>query len=139
MHLIGRYCKGKGEAAAFTALEWVQSQCREKLGFIPYPGTANLRVEPQEAARLRQLAESKGVRLISPSAAYCDALCLTTRLKRKEGSRFLDGVLVFPLVGGYYSTIVEFLCPVEVKAELQLTEEEEMLLVVLPEDHQEGD
>ncbi|MCR4419938.1 MAG: DUF120 domain-containing protein [Clostridia bacterium] len=137
MRVKGRYCRGRGEAAAFTRLEWVQEQCREKLGFNPRPGTVNLRVKAGDLARLRQVAEARGVVLASPCREYCDAFCLPARLGR--AGTFVEGALVFPRVGDYYTDMIEFLCPVEVKSRFELQEEEEMELIIIRPDANAGD
>lgn len=39
---------GLGKGAFFVGLEGYRSQIREKLGFVPFPGTLNLKVDPRE-------------------------------------------------------------------------------------------
>ena len=130
----GRYCRGKGEAAAFTELEWVKSQCQEKLGFTPHPGTVNLKVDANVLSRLRRLAESRGIRLVSPSPAYCNAVCLRGRIGR--GDSFIEGAAVFPQVSGYYSEVIEFLLPVEARERLGLAGGEEVQVMIWVEEEE---
>ena len=40
--LQGHLCCGLGEGAGFTALDWVEHQFHDKLGFWPHPGILNL-------------------------------------------------------------------------------------------------
>jgi hypothetical protein len=42
--LSGTLVSGARQAAFFTQLDWVQSQCLDQLGFRPFPGTLNLRL-----------------------------------------------------------------------------------------------
>jgi CTP-dependent riboflavin kinase len=44
MTLTGKIVSGVKQGAFFTQLDWFQSQCRDKLGFEPYPGTLNLEI-----------------------------------------------------------------------------------------------
>ncbi len=39
---------GLGQGNSFTQLDWVRQQFRDKIGFDPYPGTLNLRVQDRD-------------------------------------------------------------------------------------------
>ena len=51
--LTGKIVSGARQAAFFTQLDWVLEQCRQKLGFKPYPGTLNLEIASPDEARAR--------------------------------------------------------------------------------------
>lgn len=129
MHFRGRFCQGKGEAAGFTELAWVKEACRREFGFEPYPGTVNLRVEPEVLAELRRLAASAGATLASPDPRFCDALGLKARLSR--GDVTLEAAIVLPLVEDYYEDIVELVAPVKVTEVLQLEEGAELAVATV--------
>ena len=44
LELEGEVAPGLGEGSRFTAIDWVIAELRRKLGFIPWPGTFNLRM-----------------------------------------------------------------------------------------------
>ena len=46
--LTGEIVSGAREAVFFTQLDWVQEQCKTKLGFKPYPGTLNLEINKEK-------------------------------------------------------------------------------------------
>ena len=70
----GKIVRGKGEAAFFTQLDWVQRQCLEKLGFSPYPGTLNLKVPEESIPAFEALRKSnKVLSLTSPDPNFCNA------------------------------------------------------------------
>jgi riboflavin kinase len=71
----GRLVRGLGEAPGFTQLPWVVEQCRDKLGFEPYPGTVNLEVDPADFDGWRAVKASARVILSPPDPAFCDAVC----------------------------------------------------------------
>ena len=50
MTIIGTIHSGAGKGAFFMQLDWVVRQCELKLGFVPYPGTLNLRVRDAGAS-----------------------------------------------------------------------------------------
>lgn len=45
--LSGQVITGLGEGQYYISLEGYRTQFREKLGFDPYPGTLNIKLEPQ--------------------------------------------------------------------------------------------
>ncbi len=49
----GIVCSGLGEGARFTAIDWVSAAFRRQLGFEPWPGTLNLRMDGAEWAAWR--------------------------------------------------------------------------------------
>jgi riboflavin kinase, archaea type len=117
LELEGVVCSGSGEASAFTELDWVKRQVRERLGFSPHPGTFNLRMEGPawECARAR-LATAAGVAL-EPADGLCRARCVGVSIARKVG-----GALVIPEVPGYPPDKFEVIAPVPVRAVLGLRE-----------------
>ncbi|MBC7346036.1 MAG: CTP-dependent riboflavin kinase [Clostridia bacterium] len=133
MRFSGRFCRGRGEAAAFTVLPWVGEQCREKLGFVPYPGTVNLAVGREVQTEVARLARRAGIKLVSPDRQYCDALCLPARLE--AGGVALPAAIILPLVPGYDEGTVELLAPVRVSEALPLAEDV-MLEVEVPQDEE---
>lgn len=128
MHFCGQFCRGKGEASGFTELPWVKEECRKKLGFVPYPGTVNLKVEPAVTASLQRLAARAGARLVSPDPRFCHAFGLKACLR--HGPAALEAAIVLPLVEGYYEDIVELVAPVRVTEVLQLREGAEVEVAV---------
>ncbi len=53
MTFIGVVVKGLGKAALFTEMPVYLTQFKKKLGFKPFPGTLNLRVEPKVKRAIR--------------------------------------------------------------------------------------
>ena len=49
--LSGTVVSGRGEGRKYVELEWVKQQVKEKLGFDPYPGTLNLRLDEENVKR----------------------------------------------------------------------------------------
>ena len=69
--ISGKIISGAKQGAYFTQLDWVQIQCQQKLGFRPYPGTLNLEIATENAARLETGLVRKGIELVSPESNYC--------------------------------------------------------------------
>jgi CTP-dependent riboflavin kinase len=113
----GIVCSGLGEGERFTALEWVSSEFRRKLGFAAWPGTLNLRVSGPAWQRWRAaLAERAGIR-IDPAPGYCAAKCFPALLNGR-----VHAAAVFPDVPGYPEDKLELIAPLALRCALALSE-----------------
>ena len=120
VRMTGRLIKGRGEGAGFTQLPWVKEAFTRILGFEPYPGTVNLRVDLSHEAKdvLRSIRESEGILMPPPEGSgFCAARCFRGRL----GAGCSAG-LVIPEVEGYYEDVLELVAPVSVRETLGVSE-----------------
>lgn len=108
-----------GAAADFMALNWVQKQLKQSLGFRPFPATLNLRPKTQEDARTWQRIqkELKGVDLLPPNSGSCTAQIFSVEI---SGTAMTDGVIVkgavlVPKVANYPKDKIEVVAPVRLK------------------------
>jgi riboflavin kinase len=107
-----------GRAASFMALDWVQASLSDKLGFSPYPGTLNLRLETQPMILAwREIQQSSGIELGAPGAAFCQARCFLVEIEGKH-----QGAVILPAVAGYPADKIEVIAPVRLKDELKLAD-----------------
>lgn len=114
--LKGKIVEGSGEAAFFTQLDWVRSQCQEKLGFAPYPGTLNLELIKEDVPLLEELKRETSISLIPPDPNFCEAK--TTKVK--VGA--IEGAIIIPHedVNVHGKNIIEILAPVMIKSSLNV-------------------
>ena len=113
IELAGRVFSGQGEGKKYVALSWVKQQIKEKLGFNPYPGTLNLRLDEENVKRRVLLERSAELRLCH-SEGYCTGLLFKASL---------DGVacgVVIPQVESYPENVLEVVASVNLKQELRL-------------------
>ncbi len=61
IRIRGRLEHGLGEGYYYMSQEGYRAQFRQKLGFDPFPGTLNLKLEGKELAKLEVLQEADGV------------------------------------------------------------------------------
>ena len=107
-----------GRAASFMALDWVQASLRDKLGFSPYPGTLNLRLETESMkAAWREVRQSSGIEIKAPDAAFCQARCFLVEIEGKH-----QGAVILPEVEGYPADKIEVVAPVRLKDVLKLAD-----------------
>lgn len=112
----GKIVSGAGQGAYFTQVDWVQQQCREKLGFNPYPGTLNLEVSEQDLPRVASLDKEKGIELISPDPKFCNAKAFPVSLGGIGGS------IIIPeeKVRIHAKNIIEIIAPLNIKTALSV-------------------
>ena len=120
----GKVVSGAGKAALFTQVAWVQSQCMEKLGFQPFPGTLNMEVTAADLALLESAVREEGIELIPPEAGFCAARVLSLLV----GS--VSGALVLPAKEAriHEKEIVEVIAPVCLREALDLSDGDEVAL-----------
>lgn len=104
--------EGKGEARAFTQLDWVRQEFLDKLGFDPYPGTLNLQVE--DGVVLSTFRARTGI-TIEPQLGYCAAECFRVKLNGKYSAAW-----IVPDVPGYPQNQIELIARVSLREELNL-------------------
>ncbi len=111
--LSGRIVSGQGEAGYFAGLDWVVRQCREKLGFIPWPGTLNLKVAPA-AGKFVAAARTTAVELVPPGPEFCSARVLPARI----GAWPAAVVMPEEKVRAHNRETIEILAPVNLRRAL---------------------
>ncbi len=124
--ITGKIVNGIGKAAAFTQLEWVRGQCREKLGFEPYPGTLNLEVAGVDAAVLEGLWRKGCLELVPPTDGFCTGKVIPVRVGDIRGAILLPEASV--RIHG--DRILEVLAPLRLKDALGLKEGDVLSLSV---------
>jgi CTP-dependent riboflavin kinase len=127
--LRGKVFSGLGQGGFFTQLDWVRQQCHDKLGFTPFPGTLNLKVEQQYLDVVQKLREQEGVDIIPPVADFCPAKCFPVSI---SGIR---GAIISPHAEGFtedvHSTdVIELIAPLNIKEALSLEDGASLLITV---------
>jgi len=113
-----------GRAASFLSVERVQSTLRRKVGFTPYPGTLNLRLETDEAMECwREVRERRGIEIVSQDPAHCHARCFLVEIEGKH-----RGAVVLPEASNYPEDKIEVIAPVRLKDELRIKDGERVTI-----------
>ena len=113
--LRGRVVSGKGEAAAFTKLPWVQKQAAGGFHFEPYPGTLNLQLEGDRDREVWKELRSHPGKTLEPETGYCSARCYPVSVEGR-----IAGAIVLPEVSSESTDVVEVLAPVNLRDALKL-------------------
>lgn len=121
--LKGRVASGGGGGSYFVNLPWASTQFREKLCFLPYPGTLNVQLSPESAiGKLRK--SKKGVK-IKPPPNFCESRCFKALVMNK-----VWGAVLVPDVSNYPNDLLEILAPVNLRATLGLKDGMKVEVVV---------
>jgi HAD superfamily hydrolase (TIGR01549 family) len=110
---------GRREAAGFVSLPWVREQIAAQVGFRPFPGTLNLKVDsPESEAAWQRLRQANEGWVLTPSDPdFCAASCWPIRI---EG--IVPGAIVWPHVPGYPEDVVEVVAALNLRDRLGIEE-----------------
>ena len=116
--LTGKIVIGVGQGAFFTGLDWFQEQCREKLGFKPFPGTLNIKISTDDIPEIEQLENTGGAEFIPPDANFCSGKAFPVSV---AGIR---GAIIMPAaeVRVHGKDIIEVIAPVNIKEQLKVSD-----------------
>jgi riboflavin kinase len=109
----GTLISGSGEGREYVELEWVKQQVKDKLGFDPYPGTLNLRLDAENVKRRILLEKNAKLRLCH-SEGYCTGLLFKAALDS------LPCGVVIPQIENYPESMLEIVASENLKQELRL-------------------
>ena len=126
--LTGVVFSDLGCGASFMRLDWVQEALREELGFSPYPGTLNLRLESEDQMAVwREVKRhAKGIDITPPDPSFCQARCFLVEIERRQ-----KGAVLVPGVEGYPPEKIEVIASVRLKDELQVRDGDRITLEFL--------
>ncbi len=115
--LRGTVQTGRREAAGFLTVPWVAERLQARYGFVPYPGTLNLRIEtPEDQKRWVALRDGPGWWALTPGEeGFCAAACIPVNV---QGAAC--GVIVRPEVPGYPGDLVEVVAGENLRTRLGL-------------------
>ena len=125
----GRVFSGLGRGAYFTQLDWVKQQCLEKLGFIPFAGTLNIRVNEGYLEFVQQVKGESAIDVVPPSPDFCPANAIPILIDN------LKAAIIFPHAEEFteevHSTeVIEVIAPIEIKKALHLKDGDEVVITL---------
>ena len=110
----GKVFSGSGEGAKFIQLPWVRKQIAEKLGFIPYPGTLNIKTTGGSRELKELLKDEKAIE-ISPIEGFCRGRCFKAILIGN-----LKCAIIIPEIPNYPENTVEIIALVNLREKFKL-------------------
>ncbi|MCI0503970.1 CTP-dependent riboflavin kinase [Candidatus Micrarchaeota archaeon] len=127
MEMEGTIVRGLGEGSFYMSLPGYRRQIREKLGFDPFPGTLNIRLDSEQAWKRQQLLDSEPI--IIPGfrdkdRTYGDLFAFRCRVGGREGA------VIVPLRTHHGPDILEAIFSFNAKKELGMADGERVKVVI---------
>lgn len=125
--LTGVVVSGIGEGRYYMSLEPYRIQFQEKLGFLPFPGTLNVRLHPASVEVRKRLELQKWIRIVGFSMdnrTFGDARCMPCQISGLEGAIIVPGRTHYP------EDIIEVISPHELRAALGVKDRDEVRIEV---------
>lgn len=113
IELKGLVFSGEGSGKKFVDLPWVNQQISEKLDFIPYSGTLNLRLN-EKSLKWKKLLEKTPTEKIVPVKGYFNGALF------KAFIGILECAIVVPLIPDYPEDLLEVIASVNLRKALEL-------------------
>lgn len=113
--LKGTVFSGKGEAAEFVSLSWARKQIEEELGFTPYSGTLNIRLDGKSTKLKSALMKARGTEIL-PAPGYCRGRIFEASIMKVKCA------VVIPEVPGYAEDVVEVVSSTNLRERLHLVD-----------------
>ena len=126
VHIKGEIFSGNGEGSKFIQLPWVKKQIAEKLGFIPYPGTLNIKLT-EDITGFKKLLKKKKPIDITPERGFCRGKCFDVCLTNN-----LKCAIVLPEIVDYPENVIEVIAPINLKEELRLKDGDVVEVKIMP-------
>ena len=112
--LKGKIFSGASKGAEFVRLPWVGKQIEEKLGFKPYPGTLNIRLNRDSTKLRKTLETTEGIKVCPPEGFHAGK-CFKAYMTNMP-----ECAVVIPQVPRYPKSVVEIIAPVNLREEYSL-------------------
>lgn len=109
---------GMGEGAYYISLPPYREQVNEKLGFYPFPGTLNIKLQDDGPDIRKKLNELPGIGLegfMKEGRSFGEDLCYPCTIGG------LEGAVIVP-ERGHYRDVLEVISPWHLRKELELRE-----------------
>ncbi len=120
--LEGSVVSGLGDGAYYMSRKRYLEQFRKKLGFIPFPGTLNLRLRgADDVAERMKLSRTNGVRIsgfVEEKHVFGGATCFPATLASREGRA--TGAVIIPDRSHYGTEVAEFISQKNLRKALYL-------------------
>lgn len=130
MKLKGVIQKGGGQGSFFTSLDWVVDQFQKAMGFVPFPGTLNVRICDEDLPKMDAFFSEKDFELIPADPQFCSG-----QLKKVKDNG-IPAAAVFPSedVRIHGKEIVEIISDRHLKEALHLEDGDAVTIAELSED-----
>ena len=113
--LSGKLITGLGEGQYYISLEGYRTQFLEKLGFDPYPGTLNIKLDAKSIDLRKKITENIRIAgFTDQNRTFGKGSCFRVRISD------IEGAVITPERTHYPEDIIEIIAPVNLRDHLDL-------------------
>lgn len=113
--LSGKVITGLGEGQYYIALDGYRTQFKEKLGFDPYPGTLNIKLDAQSIDIRKKITENIRITgFTDQNRTFGKGSCFRVRISD------IEGAVITPERTHYPEDIIEIIAPVNLRNYLDI-------------------
>jgi riboflavin kinase len=123
----GRIIRGLGEGAYYMSFEEYWTPIERKLGFEPYPGTLNIRVNPEDIDFIHQLESFMPIVIDGfkkDNRSFGGLTCYHAIIKKTKGA------LIFAERTSHEENIVEFIAPIHLRSRYKLKDNDSITITI---------
>lgn len=124
MKIQGEIISGDNKGQYFMSLDVYKVQFMGILGFEPFPGTLNLKIDEESAHKISDL--KKKMDIVKGKGKFGDVKLIKAKLN--NGS---EGALVFPVKTHHEPDILELISPLNLRKSLKLQDGDLVTLEIL--------
>lgn len=130
MHMIefkGFVTSGMQKAGMFMKKDTYQKQYKEKLGFIPFNGTLNVKLDEDVKINIKEEFDHK-LKTIHGNSTLGDVYFIDATLKRNTKSE--KGAILFPTRTTHHFDTLEFVSEKNLRKTMELTDNDEVIIII---------
>ena len=110
----GIVTSGLGKGAVFMSIDYYKGKVKEKLGFDPYTGTLNLRIEKGQTSLLNDFDAIRIEGIKKDDKSFGGASCYKVKIND------INAAIIIPDLTEHEEDIVEIIAPTNLKLELKI-------------------
>ena len=107
------------------SVPWVRDAVRRLVGFTPYPGTLNVRLEPGVIEEWARVQAERAIVLAPPPGQSCGAVLVSVVVAPD-----VEAAVIVPEVTRHGKNLLEVIAPVHVRSRLGLLDDDPVILQV---------
>jgi len=125
----GKLITGLGQGGYFVGLKGYKKQFRNKLNFLPYPGTLNIKVDVKTGNLVRKLPNFILIEGFSTKKKTFGGL-KCSKAKIDANGKSIVGAVILPFRTVHGEDIVEIIAPDYLREKMSLKDGDEVRIVV---------
>lgn len=114
MNIKGILTSGKGKGTYFMSQEIYRNQIKKNLGFKPFEGTLNIKIEEDDVEKIVRIPEDE-IGIIRGQKGFGDVKFIEAKLNNE-----VNGAVIFPVKTRHQKNILEFIAPQNLRKSLKL-------------------